>query len=686
MSRTMLSPPAFATEEDWSGLLMPLLTALHWKGTESNIRAAMPPSAKTLTLHQLRDVVAYLGFTSIEKLDYPLQLREEMLPVIHLQGDADGRLLLTPAEVAALPSVPARFLIFTPIEPSPPPDATYAGLRMQFARFRPPLALALVISFFIGVLAVAPSFFTMAIYDHIIATGSARGLFMMSAGVLAALAAEIFLRHQRNRYLAWFGARIDHFVSCSVFERLLYFPPAHTERASISLQLARLRDFDSIREFFTGPLAPMMFELPLISIYLIAIVIISGGLVTLPLLLILCYSILFYFMNGVIKERNRTSAQLVTKRQDFLLETVTHLRALRLAGMEEVWQQRCRQLSAQAALASFRAGFMAQLLENISSLLMTACGVGTLIWGVNAVIANTMSPGALIAAMMLIWRIISPLQVCCSSLSRMHQLAASTRQIQHLLSVPSEQSSCRPPSALPEMSMHITYHRVSLRYLPDADPALLGVSVDIKPGQIAAICGNNGSGKSSLLRVLMGMYPPQSGSVRIDGIDIRQMNPLSLRQAIAYVPQTADFLPGSIRDNLLYSCPTASETMCLRALEDSVALGEVLQLPKGLDTIIAGEGAEPISFLLRQRLNLARAYVRPARLYAFDESSHSLGKENDYAFTRKIASLRGQATVLMVTHREDHMRLADILLVLEKGELTHLGAPTQVLHALRSKK
>lgn len=325
-------------------------------------------------------------------------------------------------------------------------------------------------------------------------------------------------------------------------------------------------------------------------------------------------------------------------------------------------------------------------METLAYVLMMLGGIATISFGVNAVIHQSMTVGALIASMMVIWRIVTPMQLACASITRLQQLVASTKQVERLLSVAPEHSPNIPVPAAHHWQGCITFHRVSLKYAAESEPALLGISFEAKPGQIIAIRGNNGSGKSSILKVALGLYQPQSGSVRLDGVDIRQMDPLTLRQHMAYVPQNVDLFPGTLRENLQLAEPTASDEACLRALHAACAADEFARLPQGLDTIIEGEGATAVSYMFKQRLNLARAYVKLSQIMLFDEPSHSLGTENDKAFSELLAQLRGRCTVLMVTHREDFMRLADTLLVLDKGELTHLGPPDQVITALQGKR
>ncbi len=649
---------------DYAPLFEPVLQILGWNG-DARRRAEALPKESPLTLDGFRAALARLGHGS---------------RIRHGRGGKDAAILvLVPKPVLHTGPLPSsvRHLSFFPLEAS-----GNLGFREELRRFRPLLWQVLLISLLIGLAALAPTFYNMAIYDHILAAGTAKGLLMLLAGGVLALAAEMALRAVRTRRLSHFGARLDHVVGSAVMERLLALPPTFTERASVSAQLARLRDFESVREFFTGPLASLFFEMPLVVLYVGVMAVLSGWLTLVPIGLLALYGLLLSLLHRRLRMAARVAALSGGLRQELVLEITAKQRALRLAGFEEIWLQRYRHLSGEAATATFRATYLAQLLEVISYVLMTAGGVATLGFGVLMVMGQSLSVGALVASMMLVWRIVAPMQFCCSALSRIQQMRGSAEQIDRLLALRPETVPAARPEPL-SLRGRVTFHRVTMRYIPEAEPALLGLSFDLPPGRIVAVKGGNGSGKSTLLKLILGLYAPQGGSVRIDGIDIRQLDPIALRQAISYVPQMADFFPGTVREQLHGAEPTASEEACHAALDAACALEAVLSLPQGMDTPMEEIGA--VSFLLRQRLNLARAYLRASALTLFDEASHSLGAQNDAAFERWIAAMRGRGTLILVTHREDHMRLADTLLVLHRGELTHAGPSASVLAALQGK-
>jgi ATP-binding cassette subfamily C protein/ATP-binding cassette subfamily C protein LapB len=659
----------------WHGALREILVALKWRGEDRHLYEAMPQGAGDVDCDRFREILANLGFPSLHRRGSPKMLDARWLPAIYLDRKGDPHLLIDETDQDEAPDREHAMLLFQPAG-NEGTDQQTPFVTKVIRRYRPTLVQAFWVSLLITIVALAPSLFNRALYDNVIASGAKSGVNMLLAGVLAALACELVLRSVRARNLAHIGARLDHFVSVTVFERLMALPPAFTERAAVSSQIARLRDFDSIREFCTGPLAPLIFELPLVLTYVAAMIYVGGWLALIPGVLVIAYGILLVSMYQGLKERARNAANAASARHEFLLETVTKLPAIRLAGLEAAWLERFRNISARASDASFSSSFYSQILEVKAYVLMTLSGVATLGFGVVAVVGQHMTTGDLIASMMLIWRIVAPIQLACASMSRVQQLAASKAQVERLFSMPPEHDFRTPASAHAKLLGGISFRRVSLRYLQDSEPALLGVTFDVKPGEVVAIAGSNGSGKSSILKLILGIYHAQAGAVLLDGVDVRQFDPVYVRQSIAYVPQIANFFSGTLKENLLLASPTASDVDCMTALSQTAAATSRAQLEEPMDT----SGASG------QKVNLARAYLRPAPIVLLDEATHGLGPESDAVLVHRIAELRGKSTVLICTHREDHMRLADRLMVIEKGELTMAGPPDKVLEAMHRRR
>ena len=244
---------------------------------------------------------------------------------------------------------------------------------------------------------------------------------------------------------------------------------------------------------------------------------------------------------------------------------------------------------------------------------MLVGGVATLILGTLLALEGAITVGALIASMALTWRILSPLQVAFLSFTRLEQIKLGLRQINQLLSQRAEREPGVIEARHRSFAGRVTFERASLRYLARAEPALLGVSIDIKPGEVIAITGPNGSGKSSLLKLVAGLYEAQSGSVLIDGIDVRQLEKDELRGAISAVPQACDLYHGTIAQNLRLSNPIASDEEIARAALDAGLMADIVNLPEGFETRLTDQLQRQLPWGVKQRIILARAYVKAPR-------------------------------------------------------------------------
>ena len=211
---------------------------------------------------------------------------------------------------------------------------------------------------------------------------------------------------------------------------------------------------------------------------------------------------------------------------------------------------------------------------------------------------------------------------------------------------------------------------------------MLGVDLRAEPGELVAITGPNGAGKSTLLKLVAGLYQCQAGAVLIDGMDLRQIDPGELRSAIASVPQSCDLFHGTIAQNLRLANPTASDKALISAAHNAMILEEILALPGGFETRLTDRLQRQLSNGFKQGLMLARAYVKDSLIYLLDEPGNHLDEGGDRALMDQLETLRGHATVFIVTHRPSHLRMADRVVVMEAGRIVLNGPPGEVLPQL----
>jgi ATP-binding cassette subfamily C protein/ATP-binding cassette subfamily C protein LapB len=519
----------------------------------------------------------------------------------------------------------------------------------------------------------------MAIYDQVVGRQAVDMLGYLVAGVAGVACAELALRRLRARAQAHVAARMDYLIASRAFDHVLGLPLASTERAPIGGQVARLREMEALRDLFTSPLAGVILDLPFVVLFLAVIAVLGGWLVLVPGAMLLAFALLGLLLFPVLERRVAAAGAARAERQTFLVEMVAAMRTVRQAGAEEVWAERFRGLSAEAAAAGFRVGSLSAALQDLSQLLMTAAGAAVLVLGADRVMAGELSLGALIAAMALTWRVLSPLQTGFAFAGNLKQVGRGIATLNQLLDLKRERGERRGGTEKTLFSGRIAFRRVILRHSPRAEPALFDVNLSVAPGEVVAVAGRSGSGKSSLLKVALGLYAPQAGTVLLDDIDVRQIDPAELRHAISYVPQNSAEFYGTLGQNLQLANPVATPAEVAEACDAAGLSEDIAQLPDGLDTRIGDHAARTLPPGLSQRLALARAFLRPTPIMLLDEPGNALDDVGDRAFVRAVSAARTRRTVILVTHRPSHMRLADRVVVLERGQVRMAGPPDEIV-------
>ncbi|SCA54805.1 conserved membrane hypothetical protein [Candidatus Terasakiella magnetica] len=681
---------------DFAACLEILLTSLNWRGQQRNIAEAMPHFADELDITGFRNVMANLQYSSRPERIRLVDIDPRLMPCLYVADNmpafvplarSDYGLRIFNGGTGDYETITGKDMtmkgtayFFSPVdlEEQKIVQAKIGWFWMVMERFRGLVYQILGLTLLLNLLALATPLFVMAVYDKVVATGSMTTLAYFGVGVTIALVCDYVLRRIRTRIFAFVGARIDNIVGNEVFKRIMFLPPAFTERATIGAQVARIKDFESIRDFFTGPMAVVLFEVPFAFIFVIVIAILGGPVAFVPIFMLVLYWLVAMAFGPSIRTAISETARYGSQRQELIIETISSLRAIKYSNSEETWLGRYRELSAKSSLASFKSAQVTNYLTTVSHVLMIVSGVATIALGVFRVNDGVMTIGGLVASMILVWRVLGPLQSGFVTLTRVEQVRSSISQINNLMNINSEHKDDVVNSNR-KVDGYISFGRVSLRYSPEADPALVGVNFDVQPGEVLALVGGNGCGKSTVLKLLLGMYIPQAGSIRLDQTDIRQLDPLELRQMIGYAPQTTQYFYGTISQNLRLANPAATDEDIAHACEMANVLKDIEDLPKGFWTRIGeGTGGQlPTSF--QQRLNLARCFIKKPKIMLFDEPGNGLDFDDDQAFMKSVENLKKEGVVsFIVTHRPSHLKITDKILWLENGHMKMYGATEEV--------
>lgn len=678
----------FQEYHPWENSLCTLVTALEPRCKTYRFLEALPYDEKPLDEVSTLNVMAHLGYFAQPIQTKLSDIDPRLMPVLFIPDGAPPVVVISPnredfkiissttPDVHQLMQSNGTVWIFEKFDEAKSPLSKFMRegtghnwFRALMQRFRSTFGQILATGLMLNIISLFTPVFIMLVYDRVIAAGSMNTLPMLVVGALLAVGFEFLLRRIRSKGLSWLAARMDNIVSNRIFSHLIGLPAEMIERASVSAQIARIKTFESIRDFFSGSVFLSLIELPFIVLAAVAIYAIAGPLVWVPLAMSLCYAGLFALVQQKVKVSIRLAAKATSARQQFTIESFEKITGIRGYGLTQRWQQKFRDLSGREMLAHFRLNFQGMMAETLANSLTVISAIATVSFGVYMIWEGMMTTGALVASMILVWRILTPFYSMCTMIPRLEQIRNSIIQVNKLMDLDTEEMAARAAAQLQRINGQITFSDVTLRYSEDADTVFNHLNFSIRPGELAVITGENGAGKSSLLKMVKGMYRANSGSVQIDGFDIRQLHAQDLRRQIAYVPQNPDLFRGSVMENLRISNPLATEMDIRVALELADAWDEVQNLPRGLGTVISRHGADAIPVNLAAKLSLARAYLHPAQILLIDEITNTLlssqaGKNlKDYLLRAK-----GKRTVIMVTYREDFTAIADQLLLLHRGE------------------
>ena len=670
-----------------------ILAALQWSGDSWDIAKVMPLlSSGSLDLTDFENIMVRLEFGGEFMMDADLsRLQRDRLPCLFLPKDGGAWVIRDKTDqgfeafdgksgqVQTVFSGEAPFLgtviTFSPLESLPPRPSIGQKRWLSSIIFRisPILKHAALMTLLSNVFALTLPLYIMAVYDRVLATLSVSTLAFLTLGVALIIVLDFAARHARAQMLAFSGARFANLLGKEVFDRLFNIPLLVNERTSVGAKVPRIKDIERIRQFLFGSSGQAAFDLPFSLIFIAVVFLIGGPLGFVPLVAAVIFIVCGLYFGRWSKRKSGQLASTMTERQTLLLETISKMRAIKLTGARNMWTDRFETASASTSAGIFHNALTQALIQSFGAAMSHLTALATLVVGVHMVIAETMSSGGLIATMLLIWRIISPLQASFMTLTRYWQLRSSSEQITSLLSSETESSEISQPCPVRNVKGAMRFSGVALRYSRHTEPAASGISFTLEPGETMAVVGKNGSGKSSVLKLAAGLYRPQVGSIQIDDFDIRQFDPLEYRKIVAYAPQMPQFFEGTIRDNLLYSNPVANQAEITHALEVAGLADTLEGLPKHIDTPLVVKGHTMLSYSLLIRLSLARAFIKQAPIVLLDEPINGLDFEGDFAFVSALEALRGKSTVMVVTHRPGHIRAVDKVLYLENGRTKFFG-------------
>lgn len=686
-SATRLIESHFSSPTDLSNCLCPLLESLGYHSQQRELAELLPHIEPELTLSGFISVLANFGFTprslgnmsqSPDHRLYPcLFIPDRGHAKVILEKLPDNQLLILDGETGMETVInkleeSGEFYIFE--QQSTDQDTTHhSWIRDQAWRFRKHLALIMGITVLSSLLALAPPLFVMSIYDWALPTESTDIAIQLLMGVGIAIALNGVLTLLRSKMLAYIAGRFEYLLGVSIFQKIINLPATMVEGVSVSRQINRIHSLERIRDFVVGPMASLAFDVPAVVIILFALAFLNPWLLLIFAISASAFLLLSIIMQGLNKRNTHVAEVDSAHRWEFINETLNTMPTIRSAGAEENWKTRLRSLSGKASMGVFKGYYFQMRYSHYAQFLGNFTGLASLV--VSAVLASKglISSGVLIASLIMTWRLVGPILNLFQAANSLPQLRNNIKQLQNLMKMQLEQDGGVRQVIRPKISGNFSLSRMSFRYANDADPVLLGVTFNAPAGRVVAITGPDGAGKSSLLKLLQRVYSPQAGTIRLDNIDIRQMSTSDLRSQISYMPQNFNAFYGTISQNLRLIHPSATDAELEWAAAMAGLIDDVLNMPEGFNTRISSSQSSQLPNGFRQRLSLARTMLKPASVVLLDEPGTGMDQSGEEALVRCINWLKGKTTVIMVTARPSHLRMADHVLYMERGSITASG-------------
>lgn len=552
----------------------------------------------------------------------------------------------------------------------------WGRVRAQWKHFAE-VALA---SLFAAMLAVATALFAMQVYDRVVPTEAEETLWALAIGVLLAIVLEFLLRGLRAQLIESSGKRLDLGLSRQLFEQAVSLKLAARPRSAGAFS-SQMRDFDSVREFFTASTLGACGDVPFSLLFVALIALIGGPVAFVPLAAMVLIVVPSLLVQPVVARRAREGMQEAAMKNAVLLEAVDHLETVKACRGEgrslRLWQQ----LSAEQAGRAVAGRHLDAWLAGWAVSAQQMAYIGTVITGVYLIFNGDMTIGALIACSILTSRSLAPVMMVGRLLARWQQVKVALEGLEDLMQRPVERPADRQRVTLSHC--HGDYHLdgVQWRYDAESPPVVNLAQWRIDSGQRWALLGNNGSGKSTLLRLLAGLYDPAAGSLRLDGLEMSQIEPGDVRRQVSYMPQDIALMHGTLRDNLTLDGEARGERQLLEAL-DWAGLGDFVRgHPLGLDMHLAGGNS--LSGGQRQAVGLARLFLQDAPVVLMDEPTAALDQATESAVIGHLEDWLARRTVVVATHKRSVLRLATHALVLKGGRLLLSGSVEEVDRRLR---
>ena len=537
---------------------------------------------------------------------------------------------------------------------------------------------------FINLFGLVSPLFIMNVYDRVIPNNAIETGWALGIGALVVFAFDFILRTLRAYLIDVAGRRMDVIAARRLYDQVLNMKLAYRPGSSGSFA-NMLRDFDSVRDFFTSATITALVDLPFALFFLFIIYKLGGAMVLILIGLMVVAVTIGFILQFPLKSLVRKATKSAEAKHGLLVETIHGLETIKAVSADGRFRARYGDYMGENAAYGQGSRFVSGLGVNIAGFLQQSASVILILAGMYMVKEQDMTMGGLIATVMLGGRAIAPIGQIANLMTRYHQAGGALKTLDKIMSQPVDRPPHKQFLHRPDLKGKITFDKVSFSYPNVKRKVLDNISFTINSGEKIAIIGRIGSGKSTVARLIMGLYDADEGTILADDTDYRQIDPADLRRNTAYIAQDVVLFGGTIRDNISASMPHATEEAILEAAKISGVHEFISRHPMGYDAPV-GEHGEGLSGGQRQAIALARAMLLKPRIMVCDEPTNAMDIQAEESFRKYIAEQVKDKTLILITHKHNLLPLVDRIILLDQGKLIIDGPRDKVIEALQSGK
>jgi ATP-binding cassette subfamily C protein LapB len=532
---------------------------------------------------------------------------------------------------------------------------------------------------FINIFGLLTSLFTMTVYDRVVPNNATNSLIALTIGFGIVVIFDFVLKLLRAYFVDHAGAQIDRDIGDAVFERMLAMR-LELKKGSTGALAGLMRELEALRDFFASATLTAVVDVPFIILTLLIVWIIGGPVVLVPGLMVPLVILVGWLTHPALERLSARAMGEGLLKQSVLVETIGGLETVKTAGAAPLMSRRWRKAVESHSDSSLRQRLVASIGVTFATSAGTISYAGVVIVGVNLIAERELTMGGLIACSILAGRAIAPLAQISQLLSRITSTRTAYRQINEMMKMPPEGPE-GDALALSNVEGKVEFRNVGFRYPGAPERALDGLSFTVNPGEHVALLGRVGSGKSTIARLILGLYPPEEGLIMVDGTDIRQLNPNDLRAHVGAAMQESVLLTGSVRENIQLGRAGVDDEELLRVSQISGTHSFMGQIANGYDLRLADRG-EGLSGGQRQSISIARALAGRPPIMVLDEPSSAMDAQTEGALIQRLQEeLKGRTTIL-ITHRPPLLALAQRIILLDQGKIVSDGPRDTVLQQI----